>query len=93
MDRERKDTLAAELIRLSERGIAVLVATHDAEFAAAWAERVVLLGDGRPVADAPTREILGGGWYFATQVARIVPGALTPEEGAAHLRPHEAVPA
>ena len=37
-----------------------IVATHDAEFAAAFADRTVLLGDGRPVADAPTAEVLGG---------------------------------
>ena len=61
----------------------MLVATHDAEFAALWAERTVLLGDGAPVADAPTAEVLGGGWYFATQTARILGGcALLPEEGA-----------
>ena len=30
------------------QGTAVLVATHDAEFAAPWAERTVLLGDGAP---------------------------------------------
>ena len=36
------------------------------------------------VADAPTIEVLGGGWYFATQTARILGGgALLPEEGAA----------
>jgi energy-coupling factor transporter ATP-binding protein EcfA2 len=65
----------------------VLVATHDAEFSAAWADRTVLLGDGAPVADAPTTEVLGGGWYFATQTARILGGcALLPEEGAALLR-------
>jgi hypothetical protein len=47
----------------------------------------VLLGDGRPVADAPTAEVLAGGWYFATQTARILGGAaLLPEEGAALLR-------
>ncbi len=38
---------------LAASGAAVLVATHDAEFAAAFAERVVLLADGRPIADAP----------------------------------------
>ncbi len=47
----------------------------------------MLLGDGRPVADAPTAEVLAGGWYFATQTARILGGAaLLPEEGAALLR-------
>ena len=87
MDRGHKDVLAAHLRELAERGSAVLVATHDAEFAAQWSERTVLLGDGAPVADAPTSEVLGGGWYFATQTARILGGgALLPEEGAALLR-------
>jgi len=41
---------------------------------------------GVTIADGSTRELLEGGWYFATEVARIVDGALTPEEGAALLR-------
>ena len=70
-----KDALAALLGGLAAAGSAVIVATHDAEFAAAFAARTVLLGDGRPVADAPTAEVLAGGWYFATQTARILGGA------------------
>jgi energy-coupling factor transport system ATP-binding protein len=88
MDRGHGARLAARLRKLAAGGVAVLVATHDAEFAAAWAERTVLLGDGRPVADAPTPEVLGGGWYFATQTARVLGGAggaLDPESGAALL--------
>jgi energy-coupling factor transport system ATP-binding protein len=86
MDRAHKDALSAHLRELAERGSAVLVATHDAEFAAEWAERTVLLGDGAPVADARTAEVLGGGWYFATQTARILGGgALLPAEGAAMI--------
>ncbi len=94
MDRGHGTRLAARLRELAQAGIAVLVATHDAEFAARWAGRTVLLGDGRPVADAATAEVLGGGWYFATQTARVLGGAggaLLPEEGAALLR-HEAAP-
>ncbi len=88
MDRARKDELVAWLHELAEAGSAVLVATHDVEFAAALANRVILLGDGVPVADGSVREILSGGWYFATEVARILPGsgAITPEEGAELLR-------
>ena len=86
MDRGHKDALARRLRALASAGTAVIVATHDAEFAAVFAARTVLLGDGRPVADAPTAEVLGGGWYFATQTARVLgTGALTPEEGAALL--------
>jgi len=87
MDRGHGAHLAQRLHELAAGGTAVLVATHDAEFAAAWAQRTILLGDGRPVADASTREVLGGGWYFATQTARVLGGgALLPEEGAALLR-------
>ena len=87
MDRRHKDALTALLEGLSAAGTAVIVATHDAEFVAAFAARTVLLGDGRPVADAPTADVLAGGWYFATQTARILGGAaLLPEEGAALLR-------
>jgi energy-coupling factor transport system ATP-binding protein len=65
-----------------------VVATHDVEFASVFAERVVLLGDGELIADGPVAEVLSGGWYFATEVARImgVPGAISPEEGARALR-------
>jgi energy-coupling factor transport system ATP-binding protein len=87
MDRGHKDALAAFLGRLAGAGTAVIVATHDAEFAAAFAVRTVLLGDGRPVADAPTADVLAGGWYFATQTARILGGAaLLPDDGAALLK-------
>jgi energy-coupling factor transport system ATP-binding protein len=85
MDQARKEALAA---RLRARGGVTIVATHDAEFAARFADRVVLLGDGRVVADAPSADVLAGGWYFATQVARVLGGAggaLTPEQGAAVL--------
>jgi energy-coupling factor transport system ATP-binding protein len=78
MDRARKTALA-ELLKALDA--AVLVATHDPEFAAAFADRVVLLADGAPIADASTREVLSGGTYFATEVARITGGAaLTPGE-------------
>ncbi|MGB2851466.1 MAG: ABC transporter, partial [Solirubrobacterales bacterium] len=57
--------------------------THDVEFAAALADRVVLLARGRVLADGGAREVLGGGWYFATEIARISGGAaITPEQGA-----------
>ena len=87
MDRARKGDLVALIESLAGRGAGVVVATHDVEFAAEFAERVVLLGDGVVVADGPAAEILSGGWYFATEVARVldIPGVVTPEQGAAAL--------
>jgi energy-coupling factor transport system ATP-binding protein len=88
MDRARKDDLVGLIERLSELGAAVVVATHDVEFASAFAERVALLGDGVTIADGTAAEVLSGGWYFATEVARVldVPGVITPEQGAMRLK-------
>jgi energy-coupling factor transport system ATP-binding protein len=89
MDRAAKGALARWLRARASEGMAVLVATHDAEFAAELATRAVLLADGRVIADGPIEEILAGGWYFATETARILGGAhgaLLPDAGADALR-------
>jgi energy-coupling factor transport system ATP-binding protein len=83
MDRAHKDALAARIGELAEAGAAVVVATHDTEFAASFAERVVLLGSGVAIGDGPPGELLGGGRHFSTEVARATGGeVLLPEEGA-----------
>jgi energy-coupling factor transport system ATP-binding protein len=96
MDREAKRELAAELRRRAADGQAVIVATHDPEFAAASATRAVLLADGRVIADGAASDLLAGGWYFATETARILggaSGALLPEQGAELLRTSPALEA
>jgi energy-coupling factor transport system ATP-binding protein len=50
-----------------------------------FAERVVLMGEGEIIADGSPDEVLAGGWYFATETARII-GSLTPREGAERVR-------
>jgi energy-coupling factor transport system ATP-binding protein len=89
LDRALKDELAIWLRGLDA---AVIVATHDPEFVAAFADRVLLLADGAVIADGRPREILCGGTYFATETARILSGAaMTPEEGIALLLDHQEV--
>jgi energy-coupling factor transport system ATP-binding protein len=93
MDRGAKEELARAL---RELGCAVLVATHDPEFVAAFAARVVLLADGASIADGPVREVLSTGTYFATETARILGGAggvLRPEEGTALITATGVLPA
>jgi energy-coupling factor transporter ATP-binding protein EcfA2 len=85
MDRVHKDALVARIERLAAAGAAVIVATHDTEFAAAFADRVVLMGTGVVIADGPPAELLAGGWHFSTEVSRALDGAggaLVPEQGA-----------
>jgi energy-coupling factor transport system ATP-binding protein len=88
MDPARKARLAARLAEFAAAGAAVVTATHDVEFAARLARRCVLLGRGRVVADGPTRQVLSGGRYFTTEVARVLgpgPEAVLAEDGAAVL--------
>lgn len=85
MDRGAKAALAEDLRGRAEQGTAVIVATHDPEFAASVASRALLMADGQVIADASCDELLSGGWYFATETARILGGhggALLPEQGA-----------
>jgi energy-coupling factor transport system ATP-binding protein len=87
MDRTSKHALAERIEQLAAGGAAVVVATHDTEFAAGFATRVVLMGQGVVIGDGPPRELLGGGWHFSTEVARALDGAaLTAQDGAAALR-------
>jgi energy-coupling factor transport system ATP-binding protein len=91
MDRAAKERLARWLRAQAAAGLAVIVATHDCEFAAQFATRALLLADGRVIADGAPEEILLGGWYFSTETARILAGtpgggALRPEQGAQLLR-------
>jgi energy-coupling factor transport system ATP-binding protein len=85
VDRVHKDALIRRIDTLAAGGAAVIVATHDTEFAAGFADRVVLMGDGVVIADGTPAELLAGGWHFSTEVARALDGAggaLVPEQGA-----------
>jgi ATPase components of various ABC-type transport systems, contain duplicated ATPase len=87
MDRARKGDLADLARQLSASGTAVMIATHDVEFAATFADRVILLARGQVAADGPVAELLSGGWYFSSEVARILGGAaITVEDGVSALR-------
>ena len=87
MDRGLKCHLTDLAKRLAAQGSAVLIATHDVEFAVSFADRVILLGDGEVIADAGMQTVLSGGWYFASEAARVFdrPGLVTVEQGVDYL--------
>lgn len=81
MDAARKRALAATLTRLRAEGVAILLATHDVELVAEVATRVVLIGDGRVVADGGPRAVLSGSLTFATAINKLYgDGFLTPAD-------------
>ncbi|MFN0095104.1 MAG: ABC transporter ATP-binding protein [Dehalococcoidia bacterium] len=75
-----KTWLAGRLRDHARAGGAVVVATHDVEFAASVASRAVGLRAGKVAFDLPARRAFGHDGPLATQTAQVVPGALFPEE-------------
>ncbi|OXM52959.1 ABC transporter ATP-binding protein [Amycolatopsis alba] len=72
LDYTAKAALAQMIASLTAEGKAVVVATHDVEFVATIAHRVLVMAEGEVVSDGPTGEVLGGSPAFATQVAKIL---------------------
>lgn len=66
---------------------AVLIATHDVEFVAEVADRVVVMADGEIVADGATAAVVTSSPIFAPQVAKVLAPRpwLTPTQVAAAL--------
>ena len=81
LDYPGKAALAEVLGELTARGHAVLLSTHDVEFAAIVADRVLVLAAGELVADGPTAEVVTSSPAFAPQVAKVLgSGLLTPAD-------------
>jgi energy-coupling factor transport system ATP-binding protein len=81
LDHASRTRLIAYLRRMRDDGAGILLVTHDVELAAALADRVVLLGDGRILLDGAPTDLLANSPLFATQTARLFPGSghLTPD--------------
>jgi energy-coupling factor transport system ATP-binding protein len=76
-----KRALSAYLRTRAGAGAGILVATHDVEWAARGADRVLLLADGEIYADGAPGAVLSDSLVFATQISKIVGGGwLLPEE-------------
>ncbi|HEX5972011.1 MAG TPA: ATP-binding cassette domain-containing protein [Gemmatimonadaceae bacterium] len=58
LDPQRRDALGRTLRALAEEGRALLVATHDLEFARSWADRVIVLERGVAVREGPAAAVL-----------------------------------
>jgi energy-coupling factor transporter ATP-binding protein EcfA2 len=72
LDYAAKRVLARLLRELAEAGHAVLVATHDVEFAAQAADDVVVLADGEVVSAGPVGRVVAESPAFAPQVTKVL---------------------
>ncbi len=72
LDYDAKRELGAILTQLAAAGHAIAVSTHDVEFVAATAHRVVVMAEGEIVADGDTASVIVASPAFAPQVAKIL---------------------
>ncbi|WJM15930.1 ABC transporter ATP-binding protein [Microbacterium arborescens] len=72
-DRARADELLHVLRDLNRDGTTILVVTHDMQLVSEYAERCVVVGDGRIVADGPTADILGADELLRSAALRMPP--------------------
>ncbi|WP_432152757.1 ABC transporter ATP-binding protein [Streptomyces sp. bgisy029] len=72
LDYRAKTQLIVMVDELAAEGRSVVISTHDVEFAARAADRVVVMAEGDIVADGPTTEVIVASPVFAPQVAKIL---------------------
>jgi energy-coupling factor transport system ATP-binding protein len=73
LDYAAKHALAALLRQWQRAGVGVLLVTHDVEFVAACATRVVMLAEGRISADGAPAEVLRAAPVFTPQISQVFP--------------------
>ncbi len=72
MEYRLKAELMDFLREYAAQGNTVLLVTHDVETVAEYADRVVLLGEGRVVVDGDKRDVLSRALLFSPQINRLV---------------------
>ena len=85
LDSYAKIFLGNILKSLCEKGITILLVSHDVEFCAAFASRCAMVFDGEIISEDIPRSFFGGNKFYTTTVNRITKGIadgiITAEEG------------
>lgn len=71
MDALSKENLGKIIQTLSEEGKSIIIITHDADFAADYADSVMLMFDGEAVARGSVYDILYDSIYYSPQIAKV----------------------
>ena len=84
LDGEFKQIFAGILQSLLDRGVSILMVSHDVEFCAQCAHRCVLFFDGSIVTEGTPRSFFSGNRFYTTAANRmartVLPQAVTPED-------------
>ncbi len=74
LDAQAKETFKERLIQEKEKGVTIILVTHDPEFAAACADRCGLFFRGEVVSLEETRDFFQENRFYTTPAARIAKG-------------------
>lgn len=74
LDYENKKRLGSFLRKLNKDGTAIVLVTHDLEFASEFCSRFILLFNGEIIADGSREDILSDSIYYTTQINKIFRG-------------------
>ena len=95
VDRDAQNSLGELLKSLTKDGVTVIIASHDIEFCARYADFCALLFDGIIVAAGNTKKVLSDNQFFTTAASRmardVFPRAVTSQEVIALCRQIAAV--
>lgn len=79
-----QQTFASILDALQQRGITVIMVSHDVEFCARYGQQCMLFFDGAVIVSEPTRTFFAGNHFYTTAASRIarniLPEAITAED-------------
>jgi energy-coupling factor transport system ATP-binding protein len=81
LDAAFKQIFAGILTALNDRGVAVLMVSHDVEFCAEYAQRCALVFDGAIISEGTPRDFFSNNSFYTTAANRMargfIPGAVT----------------
>lgn len=84
MDGHFKKKFGSLLKNLTDRGVTIVMVSHDIEFCAKYADTTALFFDGSIITANPTKQFFAGNSFYTTQANRIVrhmcPEAITIED-------------
>ena len=72
LDYNLKKTLMNHLQNYQNEGKTVLLISHDIELIAEFGKRVILMSEGRIIADGDKHEILANSLHFSPQINRLI---------------------
>lgn len=71
LDYRLKERLGEILLKFQEKGISIFMITHDIEFAAEYAQDIILMSDGAVVGQGDKYEMLTNSTFYASQISKL----------------------